>query len=46
VTVTLQRRDGRTVHVRKASRPEPQHHKIDAILGHLPNPGGTHRALV
>ena len=46
VTVTMQRRDGRTVHVRKASRPEPQHQKINAILGHAPNPGGTHRALV
>jgi hypothetical protein len=46
VTATLQRRDGRTVHVRKASRPEPQHQKINAILGHTPNPGGTHRVLV
>ena len=46
VSVTMQRRDGRTVHVRKASRPEPQHQKINAILGHSPNPGGTHRALV
>ena len=46
VTVTVQRRDGRTVHVRKASRPEPQHQKINTILGHTPNPGGTHRALV
>ena len=46
VSVTMQRRDGRTVHVRKASRPEPQHQKINAILGHAPNPGGTHRALV
>ena len=25
VTATLQRRDGRAVHVRKATRPEPQH---------------------
>ncbi|MDP1901899.1 MAG: hypothetical protein Q8K96_15805 [Rubrivivax sp.] len=46
VTVTMQRRDGRAVHVRKASRPEPKHQKINAILGHSPNPGGTHRALV
>ena len=37
---------GRTVHVRKASRPEPQHQKIIEILGHSPNPGGTHRTLV
>ena len=46
VTVTLQRRDGRTVHVRKATRPEPQHQKINEILGLSPNPGGTHRVLV
>ena len=46
VTATLQRRDGRTVHVRKASRPEPRHQKITEILGHSPNPGGTHRVLV
>jgi len=46
VTATLQRRDGRAVHVRKASRPEPLHQKINEILGHPPNPGGTHRVLV
>ena len=46
VTATLLRRDGRTVHVRKASRPEPHHQKINEILGHSPNPGGTHRVLV
>jgi hypothetical protein len=46
VTTTLQRRDGRTVHVRKATRPEPQHHRLNTILGTSPNPGGTHRVLV
>jgi hypothetical protein len=46
VTATLQRRDGRTVHVRKATRPEPPHQKLNAILGLGPNPGGTHRVLV
>ena len=46
VTATLQRRDGRAVHVRKATRPEPQHQKINTILGLAPNPGGTHRVLV
>jgi transposase len=46
VTATLQRRDGRAVHVRKASRPEPLHQRINEILGHSPNPGGTHRVLV
>ena len=46
VTATLLRSDGRTAHVRKATRPEPQHQKINQILGHSPNPGGTHRVLV
>ena len=46
VTATLQRRDGRAVHVRKASRPEPRQHKINEMLGLSPNPGGTHRVLV
>ena len=46
ITATLQRRDGRAVHVRKASRPEPRQHKINEMLGLSPNPGGTHRVLV
>jgi transposase len=46
VTATMQRRDGRAVHVRKATRPEPRHQQIIEILGHAPNPGGTHRVLV
>ncbi len=46
VTATLQRRDGRAVHVRKATRPEPQHQTINKILALDPNPGGTHRVLV
>ena len=39
-------RDGRAVHVRKATRPEPHHQRISEILGLSPNPGGTHRVLV
>ena len=46
VTVTLTRRDGRIVHVRKASRPEPRHQSINEILGHAPNPGGTQRTVI
>ncbi len=46
VTVTLQRRDGRTVHVRKATRPEPLHHKLNEILDLAPNPSGTHRVVI
>jgi len=46
VTATMQRRDGHAVHVRKATRPEPRHQMINELLGHAPNPGGTHRVLV
>ena len=46
VTVTMQRRDGKAVHVRKATRPDAHHHKIHTILGLTPNPGGTHRVVV
>ena len=46
VTVTLQRRDGRTVHARKATRPKPRHQTLGAILKLDPNPGRTHRVLV
>ena len=44
-TVTMQRRDGRAVHVRKASRPQPRHQTLNTILKLDPNPGGTHRTL-
>ena len=46
ITATLQRRDGRTVHVRKASRPEPQQQKIYSALNLPANPGGTHHSVV
>ena len=46
VTATMQRRDGRAVHVRKATRPDARHHQINTILGLSPNPGGTHRVVV
>ena len=46
ITTTLQRRDGRAVHVRKATRPEPHQQKIVEILGLPANPGGTHRAVI
>lgn len=46
ITVTMQRRDGRTIHVRKASRPEPCQQRIHAALQIPPNPGGISRTLV
>ena len=46
ITTTLQRRDGRTVHVRKATRPEPHQQTIVKILGLSANPGGTQRSVI
>jgi transposase len=46
VTVTMQRRDGRVVHVRKATRAKPKHQTLANILKLDPNPGRTHRVLV
>jgi hypothetical protein len=46
VTLTTKRRHGRTIHVRKANRPEPRHHELSKIMGLRPNPGGTQRTLV
>ncbi len=46
VTVTMQRRDGRAVHVRKATRAQPRHQTLSTILKLDPNPGRTHRVLV
>ena len=46
VTVTLQRRDGRAVHVRKATRAQPPHQTLGTLLKSDPNPGRTHCVLV
>ena len=46
ITTTLQRRDGRTMHVRKANRPEPHQQAIARILGLSANPGGTQRCVI
>jgi transposase len=46
VTVTLQRREGRTVHVRKDTRPKPRHQTLGTLLKLDPNPGRTHRVLI
>ena len=46
ITTTLQRRDGRTVHVRKASRPEPGQQTIYTALKLSANPGGTQQTIV
>ncbi len=46
ITTTLQRRDGRTVHVRKATRPEPHQQAIYDALDLSSNPGATHRSII
>ena len=46
VTVSLQRRDARCVHVRKATRPKPRHQTLGTLLKLDPNPGHTHRVLL
>jgi transposase len=46
ITATLQRRDGRTAHIRKATRPEPAQQKIHAALKLSANPGGTQQTTV
>jgi len=46
VTVTMQRRDGRAVHVRKTTRPKPRHQTLGTTLKLDPNPGQTHRVLI
>ena len=46
ITTTLQRRDGRAVHVRKATRPEPRQKKILDILRFPAKPRGTQRVVV
>ena len=46
VTATVQRQDGRTVHVRKATRPEPKQQAILKALGIRESPGGTQKEIV
>jgi transposase len=46
ITATLRRRDGRAVHVRKASRPEPAQVRILTALKLPANPGGTQQTLI
>src|SRR6202163_3894693 len=45
ITTTMQQRDGRTIHVRKATRPEPELQNIYTALKLSANPGGTQQTL-
>ena len=46
MTATFKRADGRTLHVRKATRPEPRQKAILDALGIASSAGGEHRAVV
>ena len=46
VTATFKRADGRTLHVRKATRAEPKQQAILDALGIDSSAGGTHKAIV
>jgi len=46
VTVTLKRADGKTIHIRKATRAEPRHQVIYDALGISDRPGRTEKTVV
>ena len=46
VTATFRRKDGRTLHVRKATRAEPWQQAIYQVLGADPAPGGIRKMIV
>ena len=46
LTATFRRKDGRTLHVRKATRAEPEQQKIFRALGTDPAPGGIRKMIV
>lgn len=46
MTVILQREDGKTIHLRRASKAEPQQSIIYKILGISEQPGGINKTLV
>jgi hypothetical protein len=46
ITTTVKLRDGRTAHVRKASRSEPRQKIIHDALRLTANPGGTSQTIV
>lgn len=46
VTATCRRADGRTLHVRKATRAEPEQLRIYQALGIDPAPGGIAKTII
>lgn len=46
ITVTLQREDGKTIHLRKATKADPQQSTLYNLLGISAQPGGIKRTLI
>ena len=46
VTATFRRPDGRTLHVRTATQPEPDQRALYDALGIDPHPGGVRKTIV
>ncbi|MHB1581502.1 MAG: hypothetical protein ACYCQM_00055 [Acidithiobacillus sp.] len=46
VTVTFRQRDGRTLHVRKATVPDPELREILTLLNLPSNPGGIKKQII
>ncbi len=46
ITVTLHREDGKTIHLRKATKAEPQQTAIYKMLGISTQPGGVKKTLI
>jgi transposase len=46
ITVTLQREDGKTIHLRKATKAEPQQSDLYKMLGISEQPGGIKKTLI
>ena len=46
VTVELKRADGKTLHIRKVTRPEPRHQLIYDALGISDRPGKTEKTII
>jgi transposase len=45
ITASFTRRDGRTVHIRKSTQPEPKLAKFYSILALPPDPGGIRKSI-
>lgn len=46
ITVELKRADGKTLHIRKTTRPEPRHQLIYDALGIADRPGKTEKTII